>query len=105
MAATSFPIVGMENLNKQRNVRDGSEADAEAYSRHVLFSSNSGHSFEGSARLKELSQERLPERQRQSAQNCLQAASRFGRDRTSPISTRKSPGVRGLRDSIRDFGD
>jgi len=31
--------------------------------------------------------------------------SHFGRDRTSPISTRKSPEVRGLRDSIRDFGD
>jgi hypothetical protein len=55
--------------------------------------------------LRELSQERLPGRQRQNAQNCLQPASRFGRDGTSPISTRKSPKVRGLRDSIRDFGD
>src|SRR5450755_3753015 len=55
--------------------------------------------------LSELSQERLVGRQRQSAQNCLLAALRFGRDRTSRISTRKSPEVGGLRGSIRDFGD
>ena len=33
------------------------------------------------------------------------SGSTFHRDRTSPISTRKSPEVRGLRDSIRDFGE
>jgi hypothetical protein len=32
-------LAGTEKSNKQRNVRDGSKADAEAYSRHVLFSS------------------------------------------------------------------
>jgi hypothetical protein len=57
------------------------------------------------ARLKKLSQERLPGRQRQKAKNCLQATSRLDRDRTLPISTRKCPEFRGLRDSIRDFGD
>jgi hypothetical protein len=58
-----------------------------------------------SAQLKGLSQERLPGRQRQKAHNWLQATLRIGRDRTSPISTRKSPEVRDLRDGIRDFGD
>ena len=37
MAATSFPIVGMEKLNKQRNVRDGSMV----LKKGSLFSANS----------------------------------------------------------------
>jgi hypothetical protein len=51
------------------------------------------------------SQERLPEPQRQKAKNRLHVALRICRDRASPISTRNGPEVRGLRDSIRDFGD
>jgi hypothetical protein len=81
------------------------KADIGACQCDVRFFSNSGHSFESSTLLRELSQERLPEGQRKNVQNRPMRHYRSAETTPRRSQPRKSPPLRGLCTCVRDYGD